>query len=263
MPGIKNNNTPLPPKTFTSDQDTNKPAKPRAGSLFQSRAVTPQPPARNLPSSINQKFKTALSKFKISTLKTGVNFPKKIPMSGIINFFKGHNNNYVDTIGTEDINSVKKRANNLRKLCNKPGDAVLLTFGGGRHSAMLVYDKERNKPVYLSFYGDIAFEDHSNWGLSTEILHFKDMLYEDNIIKLEGMDNDAMLSKWRTSLVNEKYYLLTKNCSAITKKLLLAGSQPVVGDIHSPHDRIWQMPSNTKELAKDLRVKLQQKDSGE
>ncbi len=184
--------------------------------------------------------------------------PRKLPLAGIVNWAKGVKDKHAVLTGIEKPEIRHQRAQDLMNRCTKPGDTVVLTFRGSHHSAMLVYDDILQKPVYLSFGAGESYKERGGGinELAYDIYAFKDMLAEKNIVKLEGMDNKAILKKWRESIKGKTLNLLTRNCSAIIKKMILTGSEQILGKTKLEHDRHWQMPSNTLNLALEIKSKL-------
>ncbi|WP_419534375.1 hypothetical protein [Endozoicomonas sp.] len=184
--------------------------------------------------------------------------PRKLPLAGIVNWARGAKDKHAVLTGIEKPEIRHQRAQDLMNRCTKPGDTVVLTFRGSRHSAMLVYDDILQKPVYLSFGAEESYKERGGGinELAYDIYAFEDMLAEKNIVKLEGMDNKAILKKWRESIKGKTFNVLTRNCSAIIKKMILTGSEQILGKTKLEHDRHWQMPSNTLNLALEIKSKL-------
>ncbi|ELT95818.1 hypothetical protein CAPTEDRAFT_195970 [Capitella teleta] len=133
--------------------------------------------------------------------------PRKLPLAGIVNWAKGAKDKHAVLTGIEQPEIRHQRAQGLMNSCTKPGDTVILTFRGSRHSAMLVYDDILQKPVYLSFGAEESYKERGGGikELAYDIYAFEDMLAEKNIVKLEGMDNKAILKKWRESIKGKTF----------------------------------------------------------
>ncbi|MFK0571795.1 hypothetical protein [Endozoicomonas sp.] len=202
--------------------------------------------------------KSASSEGQLDQLDVKSKQPRKLPLAGLVNWAKGAKDKHAEMTGLESAEARTERVQNLMDRCNKPGDAIVLTFRGGRHSAILVYDDVLKKSVYLSFGAEKSYKERGGGSqeLEHDIYGFQDMMAEKNMVKLEGMDNQAILKKWRGSVKNKSFNVLTRNCSSIIKKLVLAGSENALGKGKLEHDRHWQMPSNTLNLALEIKNKM-------
>ena len=141
------------------------------------------------------------------------------------------------------------RAAELFERC-KPEEALLLTFGGGGHSALIIWDQEKKAARYFTFSPEGANDGGSEL-CASEMQDYHDLLYEKNIVKLTDMDTKEMISTWE-AIKSKSFNPLTNNCSACTKKILLSGIKPQHKKDRYINDRMFQMPSNTHFMALEI-----------
>ena len=199
--------------------------------------------------------KMSLNETNIKTYKN-----KHTTFSGILSFFEAISKTKINDLCENDAPEIVLRAKTLLSLCNKPGDVVVLTFSGsgGTHSGILAYDESLSKPVYLSFGKMISFNPKGGGytAVCEDIYAFKDMVDDNNIVKIEGLDTHLMLDKWRNSIKNKSFNPLTRNCSGIARKLLILGTKNKIEKKSYVHNRVWQMPLNTHKLALEIKNEI-------
>lgn len=155
------------------------------------------------------------------------------------------------------------RASELFNECREKGDVILLSFGKGRHSALLIFDDVTNKPKYISFGAPGYSEVANPWYalLADDMLAYGDLLGQsacesNNIVKLKGMNGRAMIKCWDNNYPLSSFNPLWNNCSSATRDVLLAGAKGKIEANQLKHNRHWQMPANTHALALEIKAML-------
>ncbi len=155
------------------------------------------------------------------------------------------------------------RAGDLFSECREKGDVILLSFGKGRHSALLVFDDSINKPKYISFGapGYCETASRSEDLLVDDMLAYGDLFGKssggsNNIVKLKGMNGRAMIKCWDNNYPLSSFNPLWNNCSSATRDVLLAGAKGKIEANQLKHNRHWQMPANTHALALEIKAML-------
>ena len=156
-----------------------------------------------------------------------------------------------------DTPEVKLRSKTLMNRCQKQGDVLVLSFRKTLHNAVILFNSQAGRPSYLSFgkystyaeYGCIGWDE----ALLNDMYAFRDALHEEEIVPLEGMNTQAMMAVWQSKGQAKNYQILSNNCSALTKDLILAGCPDFVKKKKLKYDKKWQMPKNTYHLAIEVK----------
>ncbi|WP_062269942.1 hypothetical protein [Endozoicomonas arenosclerae] len=181
-----------------------------------------------------------------------------------INFFRGIYHWVRYLLWPEKVDSsymqlphLKSRVKDLMKAC-KPGRSIILNHGSGLHTAMLVWNPELGKPVYLSYrhdYKPSLHQVHSNLLKVDLVFYNRGRLQASNVVIIDGLDEQALFKRFN-QLTRTPYRALSCNCSRFIADLMIAGCLKTQS---FRHDRYWQMPFNTHQLALEIKHKLLQK----
>ncbi|WP_018690672.1 hypothetical protein [Algicola sagamiensis] len=164
---------------------------------------------------------------------------------------------------------LEAHVNALLKSCKKDGDAMLLSFNKGMHSALAVYDAESKPPITRYFsMGAPGYNSSgrgAEFGLYDDMANYGDRLTKDgeitsdNVVRLEGINAQKVISAWK-EMEEDKFNLLSNNCSAYVRDLLVVGYEDEL-DVDPKtlkHNRSnWQMPANTHAMAIEMKQLMQ------
>lgn len=151
-------------------------------------------------------------------------------------------------------------------LTKKDNNIALLSYGKSVHNAIVIHHGN-NKFSFISMYSDKnsnngheyigeASQDEVKQAIANEMKINKDGLQEENLVYLHNLNVEKVNNYIVNNKDNYKFNIISNNCSRFAANALLAGV-----DSHSAtfeHDRIWQMPANTLELAKEIAVRTEQ-----
>ncbi|HCR3980866.1 TPA: hypothetical protein OOF39_000272 [Kluyvera ascorbata] len=162
----------------------------------------------------------------------------------------------------EDI--IYNRVNRIiNKLTEKNNNVALLSFDKSAHSAIVIHHSDGMFSMYNVSGEDneVRYIKNGRYGLASNILNemanWNDMLQDENVIFLPNL-NVENIENHIKNFGDHKFNVLTHNCSKFAAKALLAGFDN--DNNHKfAHDRKWQMPANTLELAKEIAFKSAQK----
>lgn len=156
-----------------------------------------------------------------------------------------------------DEHTVSNRVGGIiDKLTEKNNNVALLNFKKSAHSVIImhhgndvfsmysVYRNNKEERCIKKDRGGIANHIYS------EMMRWHDMLQDESIVYLHDL-NLENIDRHINSFGNHKFNLLSHNCSRFVAKALLAGFNND-NNIKFAHDRKWQMPANTLELAKEI-----------
>ncbi len=150
----------------------------------------------------------------------------------------------------------------INKLAEKNNNVALLSFKKSAHSVIVIHHGNDRFSIY-SVYGNDKegrFIKNDRDGIAFEIFnemkHWGDMLQDESIVYLHDLNVEKMEDHINSS-GEHKFNILSHNCSRFVAKALLAGFNND-NNIKFAHDRKWQMPANTLELAKEIALKSAQ-----
>ncbi|MDP0589451.1 MAG: hypothetical protein QS748_09785 [Candidatus Endonucleobacter bathymodioli] len=158
---------------------------------------------------------------------------------------------------------------------SKPGRAIVLTYGKNYHSSLLVFDSRQGGPVLLSS-GDDEFRRTFTQGTKKLLtmnaeLGVKNQLYSmgvkrDNVVRLNGLDTDAMVDTWENTVQKKRYTLLKQNCAKSVRDVLISGTKPYMrthqdGSLRTTfkNDKIRMLPKDTAKLAGEIKILIDEK----
>ncbi|MFA3780171.1 hypothetical protein [Yersinia sp. 1652 StPb PI] len=152
--------------------------------------------------------------------------------------------------------------NILSKLSVFNNNVCLLSFRKAGHSALIMLHRD-NSYSYFSAYGggQPLFHEHVKTFdlvevIISEIMHWGDELHQDSVVYIKGLDIRNMMDTIEDKIENYKFNVLSNNCSRFAADVLLAGCDERPEKFL--HNRRWQMPANTLELAREI-ARFQQK----
>lgn len=152
--------------------------------------------------------------------------------------------------------------NILSKLSVFDHNVCLLSFRKSGHSALIMLNRD-NSYSYFSAYsgGEPCYYNGVNKSncsevIISEITLWGDELHQDNVVYIKGLDIDNMMDTIYDKRKNYKFNVLSNNCSRFAADVLLAGCYESPEKFR--HNRRWQMPANTLELAREI-ARFQQK----
>lgn len=168
-------------------------------------------------------------------------------------------------INKADGHTVEVHADRLIESIPDHGDALVMNFGRGLHSAILLRDGDTLK--YFSLYGDKSKECTSLENCRTELIedmkNFNDTLFtgdnkgksihqatsskKNNFQKVKLSNVSKAINAWKENSI--KFKTFTNNCSYPIAKMLEKGSPE---NITFKHQRKNQMPYNTFNMAREL-----------
>lgn len=177
---------------------------------------------------------------------------------------------YVNSV---DGHTVTRHANRLIECVPLHGDALVLSFAKGLHSAILLNDNNTIK--YFSFFAHDGNEHHGiekcREELVDDMLAYNDTLFtginggkrtceiplsrKNNFQKIKIENVDKVINAWRANTT--KFKFITNNCSYPASMMIREGTEE---NIKFKHKRRLQMPYNTFNMAREL-AKYQQKQS--
>ncbi|WP_145520921.1 hypothetical protein [Yersinia mollaretii] len=154
----------------------------------------------------------------------------------------------------------------MSTLTNKDNNIALLSFGKSVHS-VIVINHGNNKFSFISMYRDKnsnngheyigeASQDEVKQAIANEMKINKDGLQKESLVYLHNLNVDKVNNYIVNNKDNYKFNIISNNCSRFSANALLAGVDSHSGTFE--HDRIWQMPANTLELAKEIAVRTGQ-----
>ncbi|EQA1624845.1 hypothetical protein V5K00_RS22325 [Enterobacter asburiae] len=132
--------------------------------------------------------------------------------------------------------------------------ACIFSFHKSMHSSILLVNST-NLFTYASAYGsEVVFcEFFSKQDIikviRDEMELWGDELNENNLVYISGLDRLKMMGKLRNLSETFEYRLMSNNCSRFVADVLISGC---TRGAKFKHDRPWQMPANTLELAKEI-----------
>jgi len=139
-------------------------------------------------------------------------------------------------------------------------NVALLSFFKSRHNAIVYCDKYHHFG-FVSAYSDrvsYCFNLHRNTiidRLMVEVVKWQDDLHDSSVAYISNMNANKMKCHIEMNAPINKFNILTNNCSRFAANVLLAGCNARQGRF--THNRPWQMPANTLELAKEINLFLQ------
>lgn len=153
----------------------------------------------------------------------------------------------------------------VNKLAEKNDNVALLSFRKSAHSAIVMHHGNDMFSMY-SVYGNNKKKhcikknrDEITNDIINEMKIWNDMLQDESIVYLHDLNVKNMESHIN-SFWDHKFNVLSHNCSRFVAKALLAGFNND-NNVKFTHDRKWQMPANTLELAKEIAlISAQNKD---
>lgn len=197
---------------------------------------------------------------KSYTLKSSDDIKKHTFLRGIRSYLSS-----ASATKTKPVLFTSQRASRIvEKLSPFGKNVALLSFRKSMHSAVVFLNTYNNTYSYVSAYAtSVWFLDSvdknevineitdDEWNLRAELTDF-------DVVYIGGLNVWKMLSYIRERKLINQFDILSNNCSRFAANVLLAGC-----DIKLPkfqHNRpIWQMPANTKELAKEIDLFLRRK----
>lgn len=151
---------------------------------------------------------------------------------------------------------VKLRCYNVvNRLLPNEKNVALLSFKKSEHNAIII-NSSNNRFNYVSAYNnEVAFIEFLDKNemielLVDEVFSWGDQLKDENIVYIKGLDTNKMREYIHSSRPNFQYKLFNNNCARYAADVLLAGC--AITPDRFIHNRIWQMPANTLELAKEI-----------
>lgn len=143
----------------------------------------------------------------------------------------------------------------LMRLSPYGSNVCLLSFHKARHSALIICTAF-NSYAYLSVYSSrVTFEECLSEEEASDIItfeaqHWGDVPNNENMVYIGKLDTREMINTIYSMMGTYHYSLLSSNCSRFAADVLLAGCKGKTGRFQ--HDRPWQMPANTLELAREI-----------
>lgn len=141
-------------------------------------------------------------------------------------------------------------------------NVALLSYHKSRHNSIVYCDKY-NHFGFVSATGDrvyYCFNLHRNTVIDTlldETEKWQDELHDSSIIYIANMNAMKMKCYIERNAPVNRFNILTNNCSRFAANVLLAGSNTSPARFN--HNRPWQMPANTLELAREINLYLHNK----
>lgn len=162
-----------------------------------------------------------------------------------------------------DKNIVSNRIDGIiNKLIEKDNNVALLSFKKSAHSAIVIHHSDGVFSMYNVSGRDneMRYLENDRRGLANDISNkmrgWNDMLQDESVVFLPNLNVENIDNHIKNS-GDHKFNLLTHNCSKFVAKALLAGFDN--DNNHKfAHNRKWQMPANTLELAKEIAFKSAQ-----
>ncbi|WP_145498807.1 hypothetical protein [Yersinia bercovieri] len=163
---------------------------------------------------------------------------------------------------TSDVeNSYTHYAKNIMNtLAKKDNSVVLLSFGKAEHNAIAIHHGN-NKFSYISMHHDKISNNYHKFNgkvsqelvtqfVADEMTKCKDGLQENNLVYLHNLNVEKVDDYILKNKDNFKFNIISSNCSRFSANALLAGVEGNSSQFQ--HNRKWQMPANTLELAKEI-----------
>ncbi len=151
----------------------------------------------------------------------------------------------------------------INKLSEKDNNVALLSFNKSAHSAIVIHHSDGMFSMYnvTGEDNETRYIENERNGFTNDILNemanWNDMLQDESVVFLPNLNVKNIEDHIKNS-GDHKFNVLTHNCSKFVAKALLAGFDN--DNNHKfAHDRKWQMPANTLELAKEIAFKSAQK----
>ncbi|MDU4092204.1 MAG: hypothetical protein E7H57_02860 [Pantoea sp.] len=174
-------------------------------------------------------------------------------------------------INKADGNYITQHADKLIEQVAVHGDALVLSFGRGLHSAILLNDNNTIK--YFSFFSHEKNEYHGEEDcykqLKKDMKRYNDTLFtgvttkehtfdlplshKNNFQKIKIDDVNKAINAWRINI--SEFKILANNCSSPAAAMIRKGT---VQALKFKHQRRMQMPYNTFNMAREL-ARIQQK----
>jgi hypothetical protein len=143
-------------------------------------------------------------------------------------------------------------------------NVAVLSFFKSRHNTIVYCDKlgyfgfvsAYSDRVYYSFYlhKDTVIEE-----LLEEAVNWQDDLHDSSVAYISSMNTNKMKCHIEMNAPINRFNILTNNCSRFAANVLLAGCNASKERFN--HNRPWQMPANTLELAREINAFLKNKSS--
>lgn len=203
------------------------------------------------------------SSSKISQIKNSYSRPHTL-FCGVKAWYMGIQHLRVNAYKAlySSCHEIQSTPSKIEGLKSSQNSLALITYSNV-HSALVLKGEDdtytfisiyKNKSIYME---NINFERLSTL-ISDEETSFNYKLTDEDVVCIHNLDLSNSLSSIKCAIENNKYHFLTHNCSKFTSNILTSF---IDNRIKFTHDRIFQMPLNTKELAKEINFHIENKDT--
>ncbi len=222
--------------------------------------LTSSKPDRHLVTKNNKyQLRKSENQFHAAKFKTTTTVNVTDWLSGVFHWVKATIRQYLGRINDSEAKDVAK---SVATRCKNPGDALLLTFNGGAHSAIIV--KTAKGLAYLSYHsdGDVKgyepeevqsdIEAATVSKLKNEIKRYKANDLSRNVVRLTGMETGKMIDFFNQVNIPGEYQLRSNNCATIASSTLKQGLPEEVLKKHPEIMSACNFPSLAQWRAKKI-----------
>lgn len=168
---------------------------------------------------------------------------------------------FCDRHSVKEGNPIEKAKGIMKHMQDNPNSAAVVSLGKSGHNLMIINHGSNFYSISSTEYVVFGAKEKDfakiEKTLADTLSAWGDNVSEDNIVYLRGLNTDKMWNHICKNHLKEKikYNCLSYNCSRHIADLMLAGFDD--DDKNKlQHNRPWQMPANTLELAKELHNKF-------
>lgn len=185
---------------------------------------------------------------------TSVNIKKQKCFRGIRCWFsaqiKNRHSSIVNSTSADRI---------VNRLCEGNHRVALISFGKSKHSAVVIRYPD-GQFIYVSMYGNHPLYRNKvtrervreviNWDMH----QWKDGVDENNLVLFSesALDIEKIAKHILSNIFAFRFNPITNNCSRFAADVLIAGYNGSREKLK--HDRRFQMPANTLQLAKEIKA---------
>ena len=157
---------------------------------------------------------------------------------------------------TKPTLNIEARISEILNNMSSLGKSVcVFSFNKSMHSSILIANST-SLFTYASAYGnnEVVFRESASrdeiiYIIRDEMEEWGDELSENNVAYISGLDRLKMMDKLRYLSERFEFSLMSNNCSRFVADVLISGCTQGKS---FKHNRPWQMPANTLELAKEI-----------